>query len=206
MTSAQTWDLSYRPADQLPEDADPVQPNGSHHAPVLADPVLADPVLAKPGRTEGAGPQLHEAVQLEPVPPDGEHCRVVLDPALESAKVARDFTRDTLRDWQLEPLVHEAVIIASELVTNAIRHGVIRTAEACGRAGVELSWQRQASRLVCVVTDQNAKPPVLVAADASAESGRGLQVVQAIAAAWGWMLLGAQQKAVWAALLLPSGS
>jgi hypothetical protein len=51
-----------------------------------------------------------------------------------------------------------------------------------------------------MVTDCNSKPPVLGAADQDAESGRGLQVVQALAATWGWMLIGATSKAVWAAL------
>jgi two-component sensor histidine kinase len=130
----------------------------------------------------------------------GRHSQLTLTPALESAKLARDFTRDTLLSWKLDTLINDAVIIASELVTNAIRHGVDAAAEA-GR--VELAWQRHASRLICVVTDRSALPPVLAATDPNAECGRGLQVVQALAAAWGWMMLGAQEKAVWAALLLP---
>jgi two-component sensor histidine kinase len=129
--------------------------------------------------------------------------RVFLAIGPESAKCARDFTKSTLRDWGLEEVGQEAALIASELVTNAIRHG------RCGGTGdasraedpkVELSWQRQASRVVCMVTDRSPLPPVLGAADFEAESGRGLQVVAALAAAWGWMMLGAGSKAVWAAL------
>jgi hypothetical protein len=41
----------------------------------------------------------------------------------ESARTAREFTVATLHEWQLEPLVEDAVVIASELATNAIRHG-----------------------------------------------------------------------------------
>jgi two-component sensor histidine kinase len=109
-----------------------------------------------------------------------------------------------LRDWGLDALVSEAALIASELVTNAIRHGACGPAEGDDetqpQARVELAWQRQASRVICVVTDRSPAPPVLGAADADAESGRGLQVVAAIAAAWGWTMLGACNKAVWAAL------
>jgi hypothetical protein len=54
-----------------------------------------------------------------------------------------------------------------------------------------------------VVTDRSPKPPVLVPADLNAESGRGLQIVHALAPAWGWTMLSAQEKAVWAALQLP---
>ena len=134
---------------------------------------------------------------FEPVSvPDSSLAQIFLSVAPEAAKAARDFTKSTLAEWQLGDLVTEAVLIASELVTNAIRHG-----GCCGDgAPVELAWQRQASRVVCVVTDCNSKPPVLGVADADAESGRGLQVVQALAATWGWMLLGATSKAVWAAL------
>ncbi len=133
----------------------------------------------------------------------------------ESAKAARDFTMSTLHDWQLDSLAQEAVLIASELVTNAVRHGCGFACgdDAAGAGGlradgsraskVELAWQRQASRVICMVTDWSPLPPVLGSADRDAESGRGLQVVQALAATWGWMMLGATTKAVWAALSVP---
>lgn len=133
------------------------------------------------------------------------HRKILLATGPESAKTARDFTTQTLRGWQLDDLVAEAVLIVTELVTNAIRHGgccvSVATASADQHGGkVELAWQRDAGRVICVVTDGSAKPPVLAPDDPNAESGRGLQVVQALAAAWGWMLLGVATKAVWAAL------
>jgi anti-sigma regulatory factor (Ser/Thr protein kinase) len=128
--------------------------------------------------------------------------RVFLAIGPESAKAARDFTKSVLREWGLDELIAEAALIASELVTNAIRHGACGPAEGDDetQAKVELAWQRQASRVICVVTDRSPLPPVFGAADSDAESGRGLQVVAAIAAAWGWTMLGACSKAVWAAL------
>jgi anti-sigma regulatory factor (Ser/Thr protein kinase) len=123
----------------------------------------------------------------------------------ESVKAARDFTIETLREWRLDGLIEDAVIIASELVTNAIRHGAALAGPE-DPPEVELAWQRFSSRVTCVVTDGSTRPPVLSAADMSSESGRGLQVVHAIAAAWGWMMIGAREKAVWATLLLPPGS
>lgn len=136
----------------------------------------------------------------------GRRRRVALMPVPESARAAREFTVVTLRKWQLEALIEDAVVIASELATNAIRHGT-PTAMG-GTAGepegrVELSWCLQASRLICVVTDQTGKPPALAAADPEAESGHGLQIVGALAVAWGWTILGTGEKAVWAALELP---
>lgn len=128
---------------------------------------------------------------------------MALKPGTESVKLARDFTAETMRGWQLEGLIEDAVIIASELVTNAIRHGQVMVGP-CGLPQVELAWQRFATRVTCVVTDGSSLPPVLTAADISSESGRGLQVVHALAAAWGWMMVNSTEKAVWATLLLPS--
>lgn len=128
---------------------------------------------------------------------------LVLNPGPESVKAAREFTAATLCDWQLDDFVEEAVIVASELVTNAIRHGTRCSVPSAIAPTVQLAWHRQADRIVCVVTDSSDLPPVLEDADMTSESGRGLQVVHALTAAWGWAMLGACQKAVWATFLLP---
>jgi anti-sigma regulatory factor (Ser/Thr protein kinase) len=178
VTFAQTWDVSY--------DTDRKTATSSCQA------------EHQSVRQEFAPPRL--------VPPDLSACypatlrQIFLAIGPESAKSAREFTKAALRDWQLDDLVAEAALIASELVTNAIRHGSCFVVEAGEQPKVELSWQRQASRVICMVTDRSAKPPVLGEADDDAESGRGLQVVAALAATWGWMMLGARSKAVWAAL------
>lgn len=135
---------------------------------------------------------------FQPVPvSDSCLSQIFLSVAPEAARAARDFTKATLAQWQLDDLISEAVLIASELVTNAIRHGGCCAGDS---KPVELAWQRQVSRVVCMVTDCSSSPPVLGAADQDAESGRGLQVVQALATTWGWMTLGVASKAVWAAL------
>ncbi len=145
-------------------------------------------------------------------PATGRRRRIGLAPAPESARAAREFTVATLRTWHLDALIEDAVVIASELATNAIRHG---TPAAAGHATddsesgrIELSWCLQASRLICVVTDQTGTPPALVAGGPEAESGHGLQIVGALAVAWGWTILGTGEKAVWAALELagPAGA
>ena len=150
------------------------------------------------GSRQAPGPMLSGA---------GRRRRIGLAPVPESARAAREFTSATLRGWQLDTLIDDAVVIASELATNAIRHGTpaamgdVAGGGATGR--VELSWCLQASRLICVVTDQTGTPPTLAASDPEAESGHGLQIVAALAVAWGWTILGTGEKAVWAALDLP---
>jgi Histidine kinase-like ATPase domain len=144
-------------------------------------------------------------------PAAGQRRRIGLVPVPESARAAREFTVATLRSWHLDALVEDAVVIASELATNAIRHGTpAATGDATGQAlgPIELSWCLQASRLICVVTDQTGTPPALAAGGPEAESGHGLQIVGALAVAWGWTILGTGEKAVWAALELarPAGA
>lgn len=187
MTFAQTWDVGYGTNEgALAAPRRPAATTGPRLAPQCSGSLGQVP-------QRSPGPEY---------PPDIVSGTEVLRQSLlsigpEAAKAARDFTTSTLREWQLDELVYEAVLIASELVTNAIRHGLSE-----GDAGVELAWRRQAARVICMVTDRSPLPPVLGRADQDAESGRGLQVVQAVAAAWGWMMLSATSKAVWATLTI----
>jgi two-component sensor histidine kinase len=91
-------------------------------------------------------------------------------------------------------------VVVSELVTNALCHGagVYSGGSAGGR--VELTLWHRASHLVCAVTDPSAEPPVLRSPEPTAETGRGLLVVQALTTTWGWAMLGFHRKVVWAAL------
>ena len=144
---------------------------------------------------------------VSPPPAAERRRRIGLAPVPESARAARAFTVATLRKWHLDALIEDAVVIASELATNAIQHGTPAVmGDAAGEAEsgrIELSWCHQASRLICVVTDQTGTPPALAAGGPEAESGHGLQIVGALAVAWGWTILGTGEKAVWAALELP---
>lgn len=187
MTYAQTWDVGYR----TDEDAFAAP----RQMAVTPGPRLAPQCSGSLGQV----PQRSPGPEYPPDMVCGSDAvrKALLSIGPEAAKAARAFTTSTLREWQLDELVQEAVLIASELVTNAVRHGLGGTDD-----GVELAWQRQAARVICMVTDRSPRPPVLGSADQDAESGRGLQVVQAIAATWGWMLLSATSKAVWAALTI----
>src|SRR5262249_48269789 len=108
-------------------------------------------------------------------PTAGRRRRIGLAPIPEAAPAARAVTVASPRRWQLDVLIEDAVVVASELATNAIRHGT--PAAKGGATGevesgrVELSWCLQASRLICVVTDQTGTPPALAAGGPEAESG-----------------------------------
>ena len=149
--------------------------------------------------TSAQAPDLTDGRDEMRAPVDQNQMVLTADP--ESVKAAREFTAETLRCWQLDALMDEGVTIASELVTNAVRHGALHGGPGSGKVG--LSWQRHIGRVICVVTDGSNMPPVLMQADMDAESGRGLHVVAALAAGWGWTMVGAGEKAVWAVLPLP---
>jgi anti-sigma regulatory factor (Ser/Thr protein kinase) len=120
----------------------------------------------------------------------------------QGAAQAREFTRHVVQSWGLAALAEDATLIVSELVTNALRHGVDGAAEAMP-AGVELMLCRRAGLMACAVIDPGADVPLLLPPDHAAETGRGLHVVEALSAAWGWARLGSHGKAVWATLRAP---
>ena len=129
----------------------------------------------------------------------------------ESAKTARDFTRLTLREWRMACLIDVAELVVSELVTNALRHGLLSAQWMPGEHPIRLRLLRQNPYLMCMVTDPDSAGLVRIDSDNGAESGRGLQVVESCSVRWGWQLLderaldgrgsaGGAGKVVWALL------
>ncbi|WP_019634374.1 ATP-binding protein [Actinomadura atramentaria] len=131
--------------------------------------------------------------------------RAVLAAAPEAVGEARDFAAVTLAEWGAEAVGDDVVIAVSELVTNALRHGLRDLAPGAGRR-LQLVLLGHPRRLVAVVTDPGGgRPePALPADDVFAENGRGLLVVGSVSSAWGWAPLGSGGKAVWAAFDLPA--
>jgi anti-sigma regulatory factor (Ser/Thr protein kinase) len=117
----------------------------------------------------------------------------------ESAKAARDFTRRTLREWQMARLSDVAELVVSELVTNALRHGLLSTRWMPGEHPIRLRLLRQDPYLMCMVTDPDTAGPVRMEPRGDAEGGRGLQVVESCSVRWGWQPQDTG-KVVWALL------
>ncbi len=123
-----------------------------------------------------------------------------LRPVAESVKTGRDFTRAVLCDWGLDDLADMAGLVVSELVTNALRHGVPAGPPITGESPVRLRLLGQAPYVMCMVTDPGAGIPVLRDPGPTAENGRGLNVVESCCVRWGWHLLDGGGKVVWALL------
>ena len=118
----------------------------------------------------------------------------------ESVKAGRDFTRVTLGLWDMEALTDLAELVVSELLTNAVRHGVPSARKIVSQHCVRLRLLAQAPFVMCMVTDPGHGIPVLRDSDLASECGRGLTVVEACCVRWGWHLLDEGGKVVWALL------
>ncbi|MFF5158402.1 ATP-binding protein [Streptomyces sp. NPDC000348] len=99
---------------------------------------------------------------------------------------ARTVIRDVLRRWGLEDLVPTAELLVSELVSNALRHA---------SGPLRLTLER-VSGLRCLVSDGTADLPRPADAGPEEECGRGLALVDMLAARWGCET-GPEGKSVW---------
>jgi anti-sigma regulatory factor (Ser/Thr protein kinase) len=99
-----------------------------------------------------------------------------IDPSIDAPAAARRFIADHARLLDVE-LLHDAVLIASELVTNAIRYG---------SPEIMLRMHTGPVGLGIAVEDAGAEMPQLIRRPSlSLEHGRGLVLIDALAAAWG---------------------
>jgi serine phosphatase RsbU (regulator of sigma subunit)/anti-sigma regulatory factor (Ser/Thr protein kinase) len=118
-------------------------------------------------------------------------------PEPAAAAAARRFIRQTLQSWDIaersreaDRLVDDAVLLTSELVTNAVVHAGTALDVTCRIASSELEIavrDRHPSRTL---------PDIPEAASMSAERGRGLLLPTALASSWG-VTYARTAKAVW---------
>ncbi|MFK4145259.1 ATP-binding protein [Streptomyces sp. NPDC004065] len=99
---------------------------------------------------------------------------------------AREAVRDVLPRWGLEELVPTAELLVSELVCNALRHA---------RGPLSLTFE-YLSELRCLVGDGSSLPPRPTEAGPDDENGRGLALVDMLAARWGCSYA-PEGKSVW---------
>jgi serine phosphatase RsbU (regulator of sigma subunit) len=129
--------------------------------------------------------------RLRRLTPD-QHVTWKLASELTSARRARMLVRRRLRRWGLAELIPTAELLASELVTNAVRYA---------QGSIALRLVREGG-LVCEVLDDSAALPRLRHAGDEDERGRGLQVVSQLAQHWGARRT-PSGKVVWCELPLP---
>jgi len=144
--------------------------------------------------------------QASPPPAGAARCRpqptatCLLGPRPESVKTGRGFTRATLAEWDMPALTDAAELVVSELVTNALRHGIPSACQLVSEHCVRLRLLAQAPFVMCMVTDPGHGIPVLRDSDPAAESGRGLTVVEVIPAQNLLLVLG---EYIWEQQVIP---
>lgn len=114
----------------------------------------------------------------------------------DNVRAARRFVRTCLRKWGLDRLTDIAVLLTSEIVTNAVLHAgphsplsaiVVNLTQTAGTTRVE-------------VVDGDIALPVVGSGEVDKQSGRGLLLLDALADSWG-VSAGSDEKAVWFELM-----
>lgn len=113
---------------------------------------------------------------------------------------SRDVTRHTLDEWfgrrgsSAHAAADDALLLVSELVTNACVHG---------GAPCELRLDHVGGRLWAQVSDHSTEVPRTHGRHRAARtSGHGLYLLQRLSAAWGWVPRG-EGKTVWFEIPVP---
>jgi anti-anti-sigma regulatory factor/anti-sigma regulatory factor (Ser/Thr protein kinase) len=124
---------------------------------------------------------------------------LLLAPTPTAAAAARGFVRDILGYWQPalpdSAVLERAVLVANELVTNAVVHA---------RTDLWLRLELRGDWLHIAVRDGSPRLLRLVTVNSEAEGGRGLPLVEQFARAWGVHHHPAGGKVVWCTLKLYS--
>ncbi|MCX4765412.1 SpoIIE family protein phosphatase [Streptomyces sp. NBC_01275] len=121
------------------------------------------------------------------------------EPVGRSVATARAFVRDTLQGWGFADIVDDAVVLTSELVTNAVVHAGTHADVLCLRSddGVRIEVaDRYPEREIPL------QGSLATMGSPDREGGRGLQLCAAIAARWG-VDYTPTHKQVWFQLDLP---
>jgi anti-sigma regulatory factor (Ser/Thr protein kinase) len=127
-------------------------------------------------------------------------------PVPAAAAAARRFVRDALRSWELagrqgdpderDTLVDDAVLLTSELVTNAVLHAGTPVRVTCRLLGGLSDGAVEIAVLDLRPAQLRPNLPHSAAEAAERTNGRGLQLPSELASAWG-VTYARAAKAVW---------
>jgi anti-sigma regulatory factor (Ser/Thr protein kinase) len=104
---------------------------------------------------------------------------------------ARAFVRETLLRWGENGAVNDALLVTSELFTNAVLHG-------SGRIDVYVTLDPEALRIAVVDDGHLTRDGWPRRGAAPTLGGRGLRIVDAVASTWGNNFDPAGRTRVWA--------
>jgi hypothetical protein len=113
-------------------------------------------------------------------------------------RAARAFTVSTLRQWGVAERHDDIAIVVSELLTNALRHGLPASGDSRTRRPIRLGLLQPGHCVMCAVADPSKAPPVPRQPTHFAETGRGLHIVAALSDQWGYTTPTDMGKVLWA--------
>jgi anti-sigma regulatory factor (Ser/Thr protein kinase) len=97
-----------------------------------------------------------------------------------SVQMARFYIRAALTYHELGDFAEDAEMVTSELVTNAVKHS------GALKFGLEITHMADSGAIAVIVTDPSPHAPVERDPSQDNERGRGLSIVEALSASWGW--------------------
>jgi serine phosphatase RsbU (regulator of sigma subunit) len=109
-------------------------------------------------------------------------------PVSSAVPDARDLVSRVMREWGLRHLANDMMLIADEMVANAVRHA---------RTPLRVELRRSGERVVLEVTDSSPEEPRLIVSPPGEFGHRGIFLVDAIATRWGTRKIDGG-KVVWA--------
>jgi DNA-binding NarL/FixJ family response regulator len=95
---------------------------------------------------------------------------------LQSARAARRFVSEVLERWDVSEVADSALLLVSELVTNAVIHA---------RSDVEVVLHLRSERVRVEVVDDASEYVHRRDASSEEQSGRGMALTEALASSWG---------------------
>lgn len=152
--------------------------------------LVADRLLAGANRSDDVALLLmrYDGMALRPLRESWTVWRVP-----EAVRHARRFTRRTLRSWGVPGEADAALLVVSELVTNALVH-------TDGQVRLDLTLINNRFRIA--VADNSPRTPIKPTSIGwEATGGRGILLVEAMSAAWGTVPVSGG-KQVWSEILL----
>jgi anti-sigma regulatory factor (Ser/Thr protein kinase) len=122
---------------------------------------------------------------------------LLLAPEARAPSASRRFVKEALARWELDALTDTAVLLTSELVTNAIVHAQTEVA-------VTIRRKNRDSVTISVQDGSSIQPRVSAHAEDST-TGRGISILDQLAASWE-VIRHRAGKTVLFTLQVPSGS
>jgi anti-sigma regulatory factor (Ser/Thr protein kinase) len=131
-------------------------------------------------------PNRQTSMASSPLLVSQHQCRIPLMADLAAAAVARSVVEDAIRTWRVPVDQDVAVLLTSELVTNAVTHGTptagtfVLLAIACDASALRVDVHDGSGDLPVLDTGLTDESP------ADSETGRGLLLVTTLSAEWGF--------------------